>query len=82
MNMRQARRRLLGTGVRDGAAALLQHAVVAAAPPRDVTVSLRAPEPMARLQVDADGTLLRLSTSGTQWRLDTVGGRRLGRAAP
>jgi hypothetical protein len=73
MNRRQARRRLLGTGVRGGAAALLQHDVGAAAPPRDITVSLRAPEPTARLHVEADGTLLRLSTSGTLWRLDTSG---------
>jgi hypothetical protein len=55
-----------------------------AVPARAVTpnaatiVSLRAPHPMARLHVDADGALLAVSASGELWRLAGDSWQRIG----
>lgn len=70
--MRTTRRQVLGAGL---ACAVPARAVV---PNSATVVPLRAPHPMARLHIDADGTLLAVSARGELWRLAADSWQRIG----
>lgn len=76
--MRATRRQVLGAGLAGvtgvGCAALARAATANAA----TVVPLRAPHPMARLHIDADGTLLAVSARGELWRLAADRWQRMG----
>jgi hypothetical protein len=73
-----SRRRLLGTAL-IGASGMAWSFTAPVTTPGPVgTISLRAPQRMVRLHVDADGSLLAVSSSGELWRLASDVWRRLG----
>lgn len=74
----KVRRSLLVASAWGGAAALLHRIGNAAPPARDALLPLQAPEPMARLHVAGDGTLLGLAQGGVLWRREATAWRRLG----
>lgn len=71
-----SRRRLLGTALA-GASSMAWTGAAGSATQAGI-VSLRAPQRMVRLQVDGDGGLLAVSSSGELWRLASDAWRRLG----
>lgn len=76
--MRATRRQVLGaglTGVTGLACAVPARAVT---PNAATVVPLRAPHPMARLHVDAEGTLLAVSARGELWGLAAETWRHIG----
>lgn len=76
--MLTTRRDVLGAGL--AGAAGLSFAIPARGAGTEAagTVALRAPQPMARLHTDADGTLLGLSSSGMLWRYAADAWHRIG----
>jgi hypothetical protein len=76
--MRSTRRQLLGAGLAGFSGLAFTIPARGATANAAGVVSLRAPQPMARLHVDTDGTLLAVSTGGELWRLAIDTWRRIG----
>lgn len=76
--MRTSRRHVLGAGLAGFSGLAFTIPARGATPNATGIVPLRVPQPMARLHVDAGGTLLAVSTSGELWSLRADTWRRIG----